>query len=102
MKCYVLFLSVRYDKNTSRKGGNEGEMGMKGKWSEYKFREDVKVMERYLNLVVYRYFDIFFREQRYVIVVEDLIMLNTREYPCSEIYSFADIYQEILTNRKAG
>lgn len=82
---------------------NEGRnIVMKGKWSDYKFRMNVKVTERYLNLVVYRYFDLFFGEQRYAIVVEDMIMLNTREYPNNEIHSFADIYGEILLHRKAS
>lgn len=75
---------------------------MKGKWSDYKFRENVKVTERYLNLVVYCYYDLAFKEQRYAVVVEDMIMLNTREYPKNEIHSIADIYRDILLHRKAG
>ncbi len=75
---------------------------MKGKWSDYKFRENVKVTERYFNMVVYSYFDLVFQEQRYAVVVEDMIFLNTREYPKNEIYSIADIYGDILCHRKAA
>lgn len=73
---------------------------MKGRWSDYKFRENVKITERYLNLVVYSYYDLAFHEQRYAVVVEDMIMLNTREYPNNEIHNIADIYREILTRRR--
>lgn len=74
---------------------------MKGKWSAYKFRENVKITERYRNLVVYRYYDKYFQEQRYAVVLEDTIMLNSREYPNDEIHSIADIYGSILLQRKA-
>ena len=75
---------------------------MKGKWSDYKFRENVKVTERYRNLVVYTYYDQYFEEQRYAVVLEGTIMVNSREYPGTEIHSIADIYGNILMQRKAG
>ena len=75
---------------------------VKGKWSDYKYRENVKITERYLNLVVYHYYDLFFKEQRYAVVVEDMIVLNTREYPNNEIHNIADVYGDILLRKKAG
>lgn len=75
---------------------------MKGKWSDYEFRENVKITERYQELVVYRYYDNAFCEQRYAVVLEGIILLNTREYPNNEIHSIAEVYTDILMHRKAG
>lgn len=80
----------------------EGERVMKGKWSDYKFRENVKITERYQELVVYWYYDNAFCEQRYAVVLEGMILLNTREYPNNEIHNIAEVYTDILMHRKAG
>ncbi len=74
---------------------------MKGKWSDYEFRENEKVMERYQNLVVYRYYDSNFEEQRYAVVLEGIIMMNSRVYPGDEIHSIADVYGGILCQKRA-
>jgi hypothetical protein len=75
---------------------------MNGKWSDYKYCKNVKITERFKNLIVYRYYDQNMEEERYAVVVEDLIMLNSREYPNKEIHSIADVYGGILRRRKAG
>lgn len=75
---------------------------MKGKWSDYQFRENVKVTVRYRELVVYWYYDNAFCEQRYAVVLEGMIFLNTREYPNDEIHNIADAYTDILMRRKTG
>lgn len=72
---------------------------MSGKWSEYECRENVKITERYRSLVVYRYYDTCYQEERYAVVLEDTIMVNSREYPNSEIHSIADVYGGLLLRR---
>ena len=74
---------------------------MSGKWSDYKFSENVKVTERYRDLVVYYYYDNYFGEQRYAVVVEGTIIMNTREYPLNEIYHIARVYKGIRLPKKA-
>lgn len=75
---------------------------MNGKWSEYSYRENVKVTERYKNLIVYNYYDDHYGERRYAVVLEDTIMLNSREYPSNEIHRIADIYGGILHQKKSA
>lgn len=75
---------------------------MSGKWSDYKFSENIKVTERYRGMVVYYYYDNYFGEQRYAIVVEGAIIMNSREYPNNEIHNIAQVYRGILLQKKAG
>lgn len=74
---------------------------MSGKWSDYQFKERAKITERYRNLVVYRYYDSYFEEERYAVVLEGVIMVNSRNYPGNEIHSIADIYGGLLGRRRA-
>lgn len=74
---------------------------MNGKWVDYKYRENAKVIERYCNLVVYRYYDSYFEEERYAVVLEGIIMVNSRVYPGNEIHSIADVYGGILCQKRA-
>lgn len=79
-----------------------GDVSMSGKWSEYEYRENVKVTERYCNLVVYRYYDTHYEEERYAVVLEDMIMVNSREYPNNEIHSIADVYGGLLLRKRVS
>lgn len=68
---------------------------MRGKWADYSFRENVKITERYEELVVYWYYDKAMKEERYAVVLEGMIFLNTREYPDNEIHRIAYVYEDL-------
>ena len=46
-------------------------------------------------------YDSYFEEERYAVVLEGVIMVNSRIYPGNEIHSIADIYGGLLGRRRA-
>lgn len=75
---------------------------MNGKWSEYKYREAATVEARYNNLVIYHYYDNEFEEERYAVVLEDTIMINSRQYPVAEICIIENVYSSMKLHKSAG
>lgn len=73
---------------------------MNEKWKEYQYKEQVKAMERFHNLIVYQYFDSYYQESRYAVVLEGTMILSSMEYPGGEIQSLARVYGRFLQRKK--
>lgn len=99
-KSYGLFRSARYDICIKREKDTGGSGSMNGKWKEYQYKEQVKAMERFHNLIVYQYFDSYYQESRYAVVLEGTMILSSMEYPGGEIQSLARVYGRFLQRKK--